>query len=275
MPSRRPGHVTPGMMTEEQREFVLSRYAETDGADLAEQFAERFGEVVLLADMSRLAHEAGVRKARGRGKNLNGINHGAVREFLLEYSADHTLRECSDELLRRYGVRRTTNALGIMLRRQAGRHVRVTCDRWGRPVEVPFNSLPLLSVRERAGRPYVKVAWFAERRKNDQWVPLNHLAWERANGPLPDGWRVIPADGDFWNEDPDNLVACSKATHSALKKAYGTGPYGSGERLRSLVALCDLVTSANAVEDRLDPTARRKRYSADFRARRRAADGRD
>ena len=43
------------------------------------------------------------------------------------------------------------------------------------------------------------------------WIPLHRVEWERLNGPLPDGYIVLFADGDKRNFAAHNLVAVSKA----------------------------------------------------------------
>lgn len=44
---------------------------------------------------------------------------------------------------------------------------------------------------------------------HDRWRPFARYLWERHNGPVPAGKRVIHLDGDTLNDSLDNLVAAT------------------------------------------------------------------
>lgn len=50
----------------------------------------------------------------------------------------------------------------------------------------------------------------------DCWKLKHHLVWERHNGPLPKGSRVIFADGNKKNFAPDNLIQLTYAEYMRL-----------------------------------------------------------
>jgi hypothetical protein len=73
--------------------------------------------------------------------------------------------------------------------------------------------LPVGTVRERrdpAGtlRAYVKVS-------HHRWRPRAVVVYELHHGPIPPGCVVHHRDRDSLNDDPDNLVALTRAAHAA------------------------------------------------------------
>ena len=65
----------------------------------------------------------------------------------------------------------------------------------------PWNWRPVGSERHSSGGVMVKVA------EPDQWRFKHQLVWEKANGPLPRGFRIYFIDGDRFNCALDNLRA--------------------------------------------------------------------
>jgi hypothetical protein len=50
----------------------------------------------------------------------------------------------------------------------------------------------------------------------DVWVRKHRLVWETAHGPIPEGYRVIFADGDRSNFAIDNLILVSHAEQGLM-----------------------------------------------------------
>ncbi len=42
--------------------------------------------------------------------------------------------------------------------------------------------------------------------------------WERVYGPIPSGWVVVHIDGDKDNDDPKNLICCTRANLLKLNR---------------------------------------------------------
>lgn len=91
----------------------------------------------------------------------------------------------------------------------------------------------------------VKVAMFRQRKANDCWVMKHRLIWEEANGPVPDGHKVVFKDGDKTNLDVDNLMLVSMAQHAVMAKR---GLHGVGETGRMVA---DLVMAVNRAEKKV------------------------
>ena len=79
---------------------------------------------------------------------------------------------------------------------------------------VPKNTYPIgTEVEMKGGYLIVKVDDKPKAPKWDNWKMKHHLVWEKANGPVPEGCRVIFKDGDPSNCDLSNLGLLTKAEH--------------------------------------------------------------
>lgn len=198
---------------------------------------------------------------------------GLVRELVGRGWSDSRI---SRELDSRFGTSTTANSVQMLRRYHGIRSGLTTCDMWGRPVTIPGGTLPLLSERRNAlGYWEVKVGWLRIRRRGDMWVRRAVLEWERSHGkPLPDGMRVVHADGDRENDDPSNLVAM---TVREFAMVHGSDfAYHDRETLEAALAIARVRLRANDLEGLADPHCphqRQLRARRESAARRRGADG--
>lgn len=100
---------------------------------------------------------------------------------------------------------------------------------------------------ERAGQHgyvWVKVAARKtdQRSAHDNWVQKHRLAWERENGPIPDGCVVVFADGDRSNCDPANLALMTRQQLQVINH-MGIG-WSDRDTLDAAKALADLRIAA-------------------------------
>lgn len=70
-------------------------------------------------------------------------------------------------------------------------------------VEVPVGTIVIRRHNKSRAR-YVKVRMRG--RQNERWRPYARWWWEQHRGPVPEGKRVLHADGDTLNDDPSNLI---------------------------------------------------------------------
>jgi hypothetical protein len=72
---------------------------------------------------------------------------------------------------------------------------------------------PIGTVRVRThqqtGHPYRWIKVRHDGPPQDRWALFGRWSWERANGPVPAGCRVVHADGDQMNDDLTNLACVS------------------------------------------------------------------
>lgn len=52
----------------------------------------------------------------------------------------------------------------------------------------------------------------------NKWTPKHILLWEQKNGPVPDGYCIIFADGDKTNFNESNLIKVSRKEHFHLNR---------------------------------------------------------
>lgn len=83
---------------------------------------------------------------------------------------------------------------------------------------VAFNNLPIGTTRIHGGYWVVKVR---DGRLNDNWELLHRHIWEEANGPVPEGHRVIFRDGNRDNVALENLICVSTQDAAVAVLKYG------------------------------------------------------
>ena len=93
------------------------------------------------------------------------------------------------------------------------------------------------------GYVYVKIADKYKGKKKDNWKAKHILIYEKAHGPIPEGYKCAFLDGDRRNYDLDNLILVSKAesAYMARKRLYTDDK----ELTRTGVALARLGTTIN------------------------------
>jgi len=93
------------------------------------------------------------------------------------------------------------------------------CERLGLRCNYPNRTLPVGSERMKAGCVYIKAA-------GGSWRNRLAVLWEKANGEVPKGHVVIPADRDMCNTSPDNLLLVSLAELAVMNNngLYSTDP---------------------------------------------------
>lgn len=106
----------------------------------------------------------------------------------------------------------------------------------------PDNWCPIGTETEsKDGYVYVKIADKYKGKKKDNWKAKHILIYEKAHGPIPEGYKCAFLDGNRRNYDLDNLILVSKAesAYMARKRLYTDDK----ELTRSGVALARLGTT--------------------------------
>lgn len=115
---------------------------------------------------------------------------------------------------------------------------------------VPANTKPLGATRicKRDKIKFRKV-----KMKGPQWVKWkaeHHIVWEKANGPIPKGHRIIALDGDLTNTDLDNLRMISGRTAGYM--ARSTGFYDDRELNELSLGIALVQTKIHQLESEAD-----------------------
>ena len=79
----------------------------------------------------------------------------------------------------------------------------------------PYNKTPIGTVRIKSdGYLWQKVG-----EGSRDWRQLSHILWERANGPIPEGCRLIYKDGDKLNCTLDNLALVTLGENAVMNNS--------------------------------------------------------
>lgn len=164
--------------------------------------------------------------ARGVRHNLLLTDEQA--EYLISIIPGRSSRDCAEIMNKKYGLNLTQAQIigwkknhkvtsGYDTRWRPGVKPWITGRRFpGRTNagtwekgHIAANNLPIGTERVHAGRLYVKVQ---DGMLNKNWKLKSYVVWEEANGPVPEGMRIVCLDRDPMNCDLSNLalVSCSE-----------------------------------------------------------------
>lgn len=222
----------------EERAWLAERYADEHVGALARDFRERFGFRRSAASIYQKANEMGLLKAPRDlpDRAVRMVRWSCEPEMQAWMEANdrgQSLTVLSREFAARFGFPLARPQINLW-RAANGRSARRSHG-GGRA------ALPVGTERE-TGRGYVVVK-VAERprvpQSKDNWRMKHVLAWERENGPLPEGFDVMFADRDHSNMDPSNLVA---VPHRLMAQLNGprSPQWHDAESLRAAVAFAEL-----------------------------------
>ena len=83
---------------------------------------------------------------------------------------------------------------------------------------IAANNLPVGTIRKHGGYWYIKLE---DGKHNENWSPIHKVIWEKENGPVPEGHRLIFRDGNKDNVNLDNLVCISTQDAAVAVLKYG------------------------------------------------------
>lgn len=98
------------------------------------------------------------------------------------------------------------------------------------------------------GYIWVKVNNVPKAKKTVNWKPKQKVIWEKINGPIPDGYLVIFADGNNRNFEIDNLVLATKAEILYLNRNHMI--YNDANLTKSAVLVARMQNKANQLKRR-------------------------
>lgn len=115
--------------------------------------------------------------------------------------------------------------------------------------QLPTNTCQLGEERLlKDGYVWVKVNNIPKAKKNVNWKQKQKLIYEKAYGPVPEGYRVIFADGNIRNFDLNNLVLVSKAEVLYLNRHHMI--YNDSNLTKSAVLVARMESKANELKRR-------------------------
>lgn len=196
--------------TEEMKEFILENYKGVSTKELVERFNHRFKTTVTISMMKSY-------------KNNHKLNSGLTGRFP------------EGNIPINKGTKGIFNAGGNKTSFKKG--------------QLPLNTDPIGTEKVlKDNYIWVKINDMPKAKKNVNWKQKQKLIWERANGPVPDGYFVMFADGNNRNFDLDNLVLVTKAEMLYLNRNGLI--YNHAEITKSGVLIARMITTANSKKKR-------------------------
>lgn len=259
----------------EEWEWLKARYPHMETQLLCDDFEAEFGhrpkEQTVRCYMSR----------KGIKRNIVRICWDEEKDgFLREVIPGHTESEIRAAFANRFGITLTEAHIGnakarlgvksgtkggqfkkglvpfnkgktwdeIGLSQEARNKALATCFKKG---HIPHNAKDKPVGYERVdhnGYTWVKVKDGAQTEANDNFRLKHHVVWEEHNGPIPPSTKIVFADKDTRNFDPDNLVAVPK-TLWALISSKGIA-YWDKASLETAMLLAKVTRARFAAETR-------------------------
>lgn len=231
--------------TPEMEAWLAEAYPTEHEGWIVAELARRFGREVSVPALRTKAWRMGLAKApRTVPEHAARRVRWSVEPEMDAWMRGHDTGQSPSLLSRQFGAR-----FGFPLSRAQVGLWRSSNGRSGPSHGGGRPLLPVGSERD-TGKGYVLVK-VAERaavpQSKDNWVPKQVLAWERENGPLPDGHVILFADRDHGNLDPENLVAVPKRLVGLLNGPSSPGWRDAGT-LRAAMAWCELHSGLCAAE---------------------------
>ncbi len=198
------------------------------------------------------------------------------RDWLIAFVPGHSVWECIAAFEERYGIRLTVGQVknfkqhfkvksgttGNRFKKgdvpfikgkswadfPNSRFSRDTCFK---PGNVPWNGklCPVGSESIRGGYVHVKVAPLPSGKKaHDNWKPRARVAWEKAYGPVPEGYKLIHLDHDRMNDGLGNLALVSNADWAVIRARKLE--YHDAETFANACAIAKLTQGITSAEKR-------------------------
>ena len=274
--------------TEEQHEWLLLHFPTMTNGELAQAFGERFGTSTTYEAMKSYGTNRHLRK--DPGVISRALRHYTEDEddFLREFIPGHGTREVSDAFEQRFGRRLTkgqvchvAQRLGVRCGVNAGRFEKGTPSKnkgksWD---EMGLSEDAQKRIRanhfkrgERSKHTESRMRKLLDTKVNNDgtlmiyvrprnapwparhWISYARFVWMQANGrDWPDGHRVMFADHDNRNFDPENIVPVPDELCIIIQgNAHGHAlPYHDRETLEVAINHAKVIRARRAAEVRL------------------------
>lgn len=191
-------------------EFILENYKGITTQELTDRFNRNFDVAV----------KVGMIKAY---KNHRKLRSGVITRF----SKGHTPINKGTKGVYNTGGNKTSFKIGQM----------------------PPNTDPIGTEKVlKDGYIWVKINDVPKAKKNINWKQKQKLIWEEANGPVPDGYFIMFADGNNRNFELDNLVLVTKAEMLYLNRNGLI--YNNADITKSAVLIAKMMSKAGNLKRR-------------------------
>lgn len=178
--------------TKEQRDFLIANNYMTPAKELTDMFNKEFGTNITATN---------IKTFRGN----NHLNSGLTGRFEKGHIPDNKGKKWDD-----------------YMPKDAQERSRKTTFKKGNK---PLNAVDIGEehMRYSGSKPddlgylHVKVC---DGKGNKNWIPKQRVIYEQHHGPIPDGYKVIFADGNRFNFDIENLVLVSSSEEFIMNQRH-------------------------------------------------------
>lgn len=232
---------------DEKERWLAERYGAEPMPRLVAAFNERFGEQATKRALWQKAYSLGLNAGSKRApvklqRRVRWSQEPEMNEWMLAHDEGQPTAVLSAEFVEAFGFALTCSQVSLW-RSANGRQHRPSRG-GGKP------ALPVGSERRRKTYTLVKVAEHPTvPQSKDNWRMKHVLVYEKAFGPVPDGYDVVMANGDRDDFRPENLVAVPHRLMGRLNSP-DTPEWHDADSLRAAVAYCELDCAIAAAEMR-------------------------
>jgi len=251
----------PREFTWEEVEFLGDTSHGRSYAEIARLFGERFGSQISKYHIVKILKRLGIKK--------NTIHARRYTEAEIRFIKRISPGRSYAEIARLFGERFNPPITNVQVKIFCARHgLRTGFVRRLSKGCVAYNRRPIGTERVKMGRVEVKLA-------EGVWKNRLAILWERANGEIPEGHMVIPADRDMHNMAPDNLLLVSLAELAFMNSngLYSTDP--NMTRLGHAMAKMRIIASKRAREEFKVSSYSVHKMKEEKRLKREGRDGKD
>lgn len=195
------------LLTNEQADYVLANYSRHTSPEMAEKLNDKFGVSITAEQIKGWLTYRGL---RSKDSYLFTVEQeGELETICHQYTVD----ELTEYAANQWGIQLTKGQMRSWL---AYRDLEFKRKEVRDNYMVPY---PIGTERVWNGEPVVKLS-------DGEWRAKRYVVWESVNGPVPEGYVVVPLDRDKNNTDINNLALYPFAT---VMRTHKKSPLEHGE----------------------------------------------
>lgn len=204
--------MTKSKYSEEQITFILEN-AWKGSVYILTELEKQYGIKISNDTVRRICSRNNVKLKAYR----KGYNYYVIDCIEKSYNAGLTFKEISQELENRFKLRVSYESVKSYIK------IRMPNLKGYRQMHIVHKPIGS-EITTKNGDIYVKVHDYKTTKDHKEfttnWKPKKYVVWESVNGPVPEGYVLIHANGDKTNNDISNIRCVSKFTATKLIKRW-------------------------------------------------------
>ena len=202
---------------EEVQRYIRENYADTPHKELVQRIREQFGCAVSLQSVRCWASKHGI----NRFPDYTGEQEQWLVDHVDEYVNSIGL---TDAFNKRFGTRQNDMNIKAKLHRLIPDHKYGWSGGKPQGEGSSVTAKPIGSETFKSGYWWIKVADnplpknYTGDQRRENWQQKHRVIYEKAYGPIPDGYMVVFMDGNRNNFDLDNLYCCRRQVKTVMMR---------------------------------------------------------